>query len=204
MLRQDRARHLPATRRFFNLNPETGGFQTTYEDTCEWGGTSYVKADYLDGEYSYSATDTASIRFDYLVQLSQYPSLVDTGETDFHPFNHFIDTDIEYMVPLIIERFYFKLDSAGLGPPFPLVYMNDISLPFGGRFAIRSWTDRRHNEHRQGANADMYYENWDYESLRWQLMLSAILSATGITPLHDPVHHNNHFHVFFPTRPWTD
>jgi hypothetical protein len=198
--------HLPTPDRITEFGVSGAFGDITYEDICQWGGQIQVRATYLDGEHSYWGADTSSIEFDYLVPMPEYEHVEPTGGTTFHPLNtnHYLDENIrdEEMVPRIVARFYFKLDSAGFAPPFPLVYMNDISLPNGGRFPIDSWTDGSHQRHRQGAEADMYYGGWVYQSLKWGLMLSAIWEITGTEPKHDPEHHHDHFHAIFPNRPW--
>jgi hypothetical protein len=183
-----------------NNNGQFG--DVTYIDTCEWGGQYRVTATYIDGSNSYQASDTLAIMFGYLIERTEHESIVDTGRTTFHPENQYIDENVVDMVSEIVRLFYFKIDSAGLGPDHPIIYMNDISVPPGGRFAIDNWQDSNHKEHRQGAHADMYYQGWVYRSEKWSYMLSAIWEATGLRPVYEPHYHYNHFHARFPARYW--
>ena len=193
--------HLPNPQHVTQFEPDGTFAGITYEDVCQWGGLIQIRTTYLDGGNSFCGADTALITFNYLFVLGENPSIRDTGQSLVHPFNQYIDIDNEPRMFDIVERFHFKIDSANPGAELPIVFTNDISLPDGGRFTICLpwWDCEHHSAHRQGAQADVFYSGWVYQSQKWEFMWSAIIEATGNVPLS---HYGTHFHILFPRRLW--
>ena len=77
------------------------------------------------------------------------------------------------------------------------IRINDISLPYGGKFDINGSWSGGHEAHRSGRNTDISAygvdENNDRVDINLIQMRSIIRNRTGIDPLfHDPPH----FHVY--------
>ncbi len=93
------------------------------------------------------AQDTVLVGVTGLQALEQRQSDTLIGQTTIHPINHYgiltMTTGLDALADSLHERFNDTL------------YINDMSLPFGGVFDIdANWT-RDHNEHRAGRDADI-------------------------------------------------
>jgi hypothetical protein len=198
--------HLPTPHHITQFGPD-GTFEgITYEDICQWGGQIQIRATYLDGEYSYTTADTSSTTFNYLVDF--YPvfgynpdTVIYTGGDPVHDIYLLIDQSLTDELSNIIRAF---IEQAEPATPFPVVRLNDISLPMGGRFVCRLhnnswWTSSEHLAHRQGCQADIGYQNFHRLSENWYIMRNIIVFYSERQPID---HYDDHFHAKFWCQEW--
>lgn len=210
--------HDPDPKRIEDIESE-GTFEATYEDNCQWGGQFQIMAYYMEGFRSFCDADTVSITFDYLIdlenQISADPGIVKyTGGNDddpiepsgeVHPFNHYIDNvQIETMENIINRFRELVVDSLQITPPE--FWINDISLPNGGRFTCCApwWGCNDHTAHRQGCQADVKYGGslWSHTHAMYGILRDVISFYTPLPPMEYPEYNYSHFHVRFCCQAW--
>jgi len=129
---------------------ENGEFRTYYYAT-QFGGIERIIAS--GGNISDSADLT--VRVPGLILLYDYPDYIKVGGTQNHhgppdwqeDHNHFCMPEVANAIFEIAEEY---VDSGG-----ERIYINDLSLPYGGLFDIEGNWDTPHNSHRKGENADI-------------------------------------------------
>lgn len=196
--------HDPVPSRINFIGP-SGAFSATYEDLCQWGGQFQITAHYIEDYLSYSAADTTSITFSYLDDFYDEfginpDTVIYTGGDPVHDDYLYIDYARTNELIEIIRKFRNQAEYEEI---VPVVRLNDISLPDGGRFVTEEynnswWEFDEHLAHRQGCQADIGYEGFQPYSGNWELMKTIIIQTTRRLP----IEYSDHFHVKFWCQEW--
>jgi hypothetical protein len=202
------------------LNLLNGVVNTSYVDTCIWGGQYVFSATYQHGEEQFSGTDSMSIgiyRNNLPILFEYYDSTlcdwIRGSDSTFHSHAHFVEgrwIDRPYQ---IIERFYFLCDSVYPDSPDVRIRLNDLSLPMGGRFDVDgNWKQSKaHKSHRWGYEADIGFTDFDTTHYYRPLLYQACQEYGDRDPNEWEVWKNNgqirrryvaHLHAYLCRR-WT-
>jgi hypothetical protein len=105
------------------------------------------KVTVYSGGQTGSATGQARVIIPGLVGLSSAPCIKLIGSTADHPINHFGTTDTNSKILALANEYYGKEKK-------PL-YINDMSLIWGGLFDISGTYSPPHHEHTNGTSVDI-------------------------------------------------
>jgi hypothetical protein len=188
------------------LQQNSGSFNATYEDPCQWGGQYQVGAYYHRGSQMYCATDTFDIRFPGLVLVDSNEAYDMLGAYPQHQINHYTRLQYKEMPLRIVEAFDSLANSLYPGQPVPRIWLNDMCLVCGGRFDIGPTTHHPewelwnypHNTHRIGCSLDIGYYGISKTDRYYRILGDAIRYVTQL----DPKAEGNCWHAWFCIYSW--